>query len=482
MGNKQNLNLTKHDVLAFGFASLVLFLFYFSRFYNLERVVLFFGLSLIGLFGIAIVLKYKQSLLFALSFFIPLSVSVNLGGSEIGVPSELICILLSLFFIAKIITGTKIQKSFLSHPITILVIADLCWLFVTSCTSEMPMVSFKRLAVKLLYYITFYYFYYELFLLDIKNIKRVFLLHCLGLLIPAVRAITSHAVLNFSTMKFEALSKPFYNDHTMYGTVLVFFIPFLFINIFSEQKNKLKTLYAALFVVFCAAAYLSYSRAAWLSLAVTITAACFIYFNVKAKYVLALALIGGMIVFSNSDLIKNFSQNKELSHSKDITEHFKSISNVNSDASNRERINRWKCAVRMFKDKPVFGFGPGTYQFFYGQYQVRNEMTRISTYNGTKGHAHSEYLNYLSETGIFGLIIFSLMVFFVISMALNIYKRTKDKQIKNTAFYLLLGLISFYTHGFFNGFIEFDKLAMPVFSSMAAIVYLDNVTQNKWTQ
>lgn len=474
MQNSRNLNLTKSDVLAFGFASLVLLVFYINSFYNLETILLFFGLALLALFGVAIILRYKQSLLFALSFFIPLSVSVKIGGSQIGIPSELICILFSFFFFAKIITGTKIPKYFLTHPLTILVIADLCWLFITSCTGEMPMVSFKRLIIKLLYYISFYYFYYELFLLDVKNIKRVFMLHCLGLLIPIVYTTAIHFKLNFSTMGAQQASRPFYNDHTMYGAILVFFIPFLFVSIFSEQKKNLKFLYVFLFLVFCCATYLSYSRAAWVSLALAIVIAFIIHFKIKSKYVLACILIAGAIMFFNSETIfDSFSRSKDLSHGKDVTQHFKSISNVNSDASNMERINRWKCAIRMFKEKPLLGFGPGTYQFFYGEYQVRQDMTRISTFNGTKGHAHSEYLNYLSETGVFGLIIFLLTVFLMLSTTLKIYKRTTNKQLKNTALYILLGLITFYVHAFFNGFIEFDKLAMPVFSYMAAIVYLD---------
>ena len=62
------------------------------------------------------------------------------------------------------------------------------------------------------------------------------------------------------------------------------------------------------------------------------------------------------------------AQNSEES-SADFKTHISSMTNIKSDASNLERINRWNCAIRMFEDKPIFGFGPGTYMFVYAPYQ-----------------------------------------------------------------------------------------------------------------
>jgi len=51
---------------------------------------------------------------------------------------------------------------------------------------------------------------------------------------------------------------------------------------------------------------------------------------------------------------------------------------------------------------PVFGFGPGTYQFEYGPYQHSTEKTLISTNFGDRGNAHSEYIGPLAEEGLPG--------------------------------------------------------------------------------
>ena len=84
------------------------------------------------------------------------------------------------------------------------------------------------------------------------------------------------------------------------------------------------------------------------------------------------------------------------------------MSNITTDASNLERINRWKSALRLFAERPTLGWGPGTYQFEYASYQNYYEKTIISTNSGNKGNAHSEYLSILAESGWPGLLVFDI--------------------------------------------------------------------------
>jgi O-antigen ligase len=432
------------------------------------------------LLATVLVVRYKQLLLYGLAFIIPLSVPLKITGeTKISAPSELICVLLSVFFFIKLLRGKKISLEFLKHPITVFILVDLSWLVITSITSEMPLVSFKRVIIKLIYYISFYYFYYELFRLDPKNIRKVILVHCIGFLVPIIIATIFHSSLGFTTMGSQLSSAPFYNDHTMYGAALVFFIPFLFANSFkkfSSESNHF--LFGAILIVFIGASFLSYSRAAWLSIIVSIGIGGLILLKPKTYHVVILFVIIAVSFFGlRTNFSDYFLHNKHVSHNNDVSMHFKSISNINTDASNLERVNRWKCALRMFEDKPWVGFGPGTYQFFYGSYQVRKDMTHISTFQGTKGHAHSEYLNYLSETGWPGCLIFVCFVASVILTAIKLMKRLADVFSRNLVFSVLLGLITFFVHALFNGFIETEKIAMPVFLSVAAIVSIDLKTK-----
>jgi O-antigen ligase len=104
---------------------------------------------------------------------------------------------------------------------------------------------------------------------------------------------------------------------------------------------------------------------------------------------------------------------------------------------------------------------------------VSNDLSHLSSFNGSKGHAHSEYLNVLSESGLPGFIIFLSLVITVLYKAFRLARHSKEKETRFYAFCIFLGLITFFVHAFFNGFIEFEKLAMPVFCFFAAIVYLD---------
>jgi O-antigen ligase len=225
------------------------------------------------------------------------------------------------------------------------------------------------------------------------------------------------------------------------------------------------------------AVFFSYSRAAWMS--IIIAGLVMILLKIRLRTIAIFIVLGIAAAIINWSGVRNyFLKNRERSHSNNIGMHFKSVSNISSDDSNRERINRWKCALKMFADKPLLGFGPGTYQFFYGNYQVSNDLSHLSSFNGSKGHAHSEYLNVLSETGLPGFIIFLSLIITVFRIVIRLIRRSKEAETRFYAFCLFLGLLTFFVHACFNGFIEFEKLAMPVFCFFAAIVYLD-LKENK---
>ena len=200
----------------------------------------------------------------------------------------------------------------------------------------------------------------------------------------------------------------------------------------------------------------------------------------KIYHFLIIILIGSVVLaYYSQDLYQRIEKVDDVSRKENIEEHLRSVMNIQTDASNLERINRWQCAIRMFRDKPVTGFGPGTYQFVYAKYQLTTEMTRISTNHGEKGNAHSEYLMYLSETGIVGLIIFIVLILIAVSKAIRLFNTNNDKQLKWLILSILIGLISFLIHGTFNSFIDTDKAAILFYASLAAIVAVEVYHTNK---
>jgi O-antigen ligase len=113
------------------------------------------------------------------------------------------------------------------------------------------------------------------------------------------------------------------------------------------------------------------------------------------------------------------------------------------------------------------------YQFEYGRFQEREHMTRISTFSGNKGHAHSEYFTQLSETGFPGFIFFIAIVLSVIGYGMRVIYREKHPALKLMLYGTVLGLITFYVHGMFNAFLDTDKMAVLIFGSIAIIISAD---------
>jgi O-antigen ligase len=159
--------------------------------------------------------------------------------------------------------------------------------------------------------------------------------------------------------------------------------------------------------------------------------------------------------------------------SANLAEHVSSMSNISSDASNLERLNRWSCALRMFADKPVFGYGPGTYMFQYAPYQLTGDRTIISTNSANGGNAHSEYLGPMAESGLFGPISVLMLIFVVVYSGIHTYSRTNDKRLKTLVMGALLGLMTYYIHGIMNNFLDTDKLSVPFWGFTAIIVAID---------
>jgi O-antigen ligase len=285
--------------------------------------------------------------------------------------------------------------------------------------------------------------------------------------------LVMHARYGFEEDAGHWVMSPFYNDHTAYGAALAMFFPVIIGFMFYPRSSRISRFFAfVVFVILVVAIILSYTRAAWIS--VLVAAAVFLAVLLKIRFywiaTVAVILISFLVIFQQQ-IIDRLEKNKQDS-SANFVEHIQSIYNISSDASNLERINRWQAAIRMFNDRPVVGWGPGTYQFVYAPYQRSKEKTIISTNLGDKGNAHSEYLGPLAEMGLPGMLIFLLLMIVVIYQGLKVYKHG-NREVKFLSMMLTLGLITYFAHGILNNFLDTDKLSVPFWGFIAGIVALD---------
>ncbi len=418
-----------------------------------------------------------KQLLFFVIFCTPFSLNLESMdiGSSIGfyLPTEPILFGLTIILVLRLLHRRTYDKAILNHPITYAALFYLAWLGITSITSAYPMVSFKFLISKLWFIIPILLFGTILFK-EKKNIFLVQWLYIIPLTIVVIITLIRHYGYGFDQEIAHWIMSPFFKDHTSYGAIVAFYIPITIALLFRKENTPIIqfTLLFILTVLTIGLIY-SFTRAAWLSLIASLGVYFLFKFKIKFKYVAGvgiLALIVGLSFYN--EISYALSKNKTDS-TKNLGNHIESMSNISTDASNLERINRWDCAVKMFQERPVFGFGGGTYAFEYARFQHSDNLTVISTNFGNKGNAHSEYLGAFAETGLVGGLSFIILLFFVFYRASILYIKLINENLKLILMGIILALTSYFVHGLLNNYLDTDKASIPVWSSIAIIVALD---------
>lgn len=406
---------------------------------------------------------------------IPLTELIDLGGLNLLVPTEPILIGIFVVFILRFVDEFKLNADFLKHPLSLAIGFYFFWILFTSISSTLPLVSLK-FTLNRAWYIIAFYVLGSLFLTNSRQILifvKLYLFPLALLILYATYLLSEHGFSNQKAANW--VMHPFFNDHTAYGAAIAFYIPIAAIIFYIEKKAILKFVYLMVLAILFIGLVFSYSRAAWISLTVAVGFGALLYVGIRFKHLL---IAGGIFVafllaFGTS-LVMKLEKNKQDS-SGDFAEHIQSMSNIRSDASNLERLNRWSCAIQLFEEKPLLGWGPGTYQFVYAPYQLSYNRTIISTNLGTGGTAHSEYLGPLAETGIIGALSVISLLLMSIAYGMKAFYRLKNRNDKLILAGILSGFAGYWVHGILNNFLDTDKISVP-FWGFLAIITLFNLS------
>jgi len=420
-----------------------------------------------------------DSFVLSIVFFTPLAVTLKeLGLStdvDLSIPTEPFMAGVLLLLPIYQFYGKIIDKKVLTHPVTIVIFLQVAWMAFTCITSQMPLVSIKYLIARLWFIATAYFMMSYLFKKKDENVFKYLWLYIIPLTAVSAYITIQHAAYNFDEHIADWIPSPFYNDHTAYGAALAMYVPVLIGLLFMKRYNAAqKTILAVCLAVILTGVVFSYARAAWLSLMVAAALTLVLYVKIKFKTIVVTAVSTAVLFFVfQTQIIILLNQNSTASGG-DASQDLESVTNIKTDDSNLERINRWSCAIKMFQQRPLVGWGPGTYMFQYAPFQKNSERSLISTNAGTNGNAHSEYLGPLSEQGILGIVWVIALLFTVLNTGFRVVYNNKNKTQRTLAVLLLTGLITYFVHGFLNNFLDTDKLSIPFWGFIAALVYLDN--------
>jgi O-antigen ligase len=437
-----------------------------------------FALAPLALMAVFCAIYYTEYAFLGIAFLTPLSVNIEEFTEGVGLylPTEPILFGLMIMLVMMQVRKAIIPSHVWRNPIVLAVGFYLLWTLVTSITSTNPTASFKFLLARLWFIVPLLMFGPIIFKKK-KNIDRFLWLFSSAMVIVIIYTLIIHSTYGFGEQEGHWVMWPFFKDHTIYGSTVAFVTPLLFGLYFSKKHAPLVQLVLiALIGITLIGLFFSYTRAAWLSLFAALAVLAVIKLKVKFKYLAMLAGIGLIFLYISWDGIQIELERNKLEHTtEEFGDKLQSATNVTTDASNLERINRWSCAIEMFNARPVFGFGPGTYAFEYARFQEPENTTIISTTNGDGGNAHSEYLGPLSEMGLLGLISMLLIVAAIFYKSITLYIKwpPEDKKTRTLLLAMIMSLVAYFVHGTLNNYLDTDKAAVPIWMMCAIFIALE---------
>ncbi|MEO6131425.1 MAG: O-antigen ligase family protein, partial [Saprospiraceae bacterium] len=139
------------------------------------------------------------------------------------------------------------------------------------------------------------------------------------------------------------------------------------------------------------------------------------------------------------------------------------------DISTVERFYRWVAGYYMLKERPVAGFGPGSFYSLYQNYADRHFTTYVSD-NPEHSGMHNYYLMQAVDQGLIGLGIFLTLIISVLLYGEHLYHRMALGPWKEL---LMASLVSFCCILFIltlNDMVETDKVGSFFFFCIAIVI------------
>lgn len=446
---------------------------------------------------------YLDGLLCATAFFSFVSVEYPLGGiGNMRLPAEFLLGLSCLLFVFvlwgqrrfKADLGLRRPDGFWPCELRWWIGAYLLWMWIGAFFSAYPMVAFKA---SVTYAASVLTAFYAVFKIETEMPgggfgRRAAWAALLGLTIVSLYGIGRYLFGEPIPINLIfRIPRPFMADHTHWGAMLgLWLFPCLYFVRYAVRPWQ-RMAAVGMSLVFVTALWVSHGRAAAACLLVPVGVAAVLYWLrwprrvrvVSALVVLTLVAAGGLWGVRQG-------RAQAAGKSENWGRNMLSLVQYRQDVSSMERVNRWKCAARLTADYPLLGCGKDVYSFVYGPYQREEDLTELSTFEGDRGNAHSEYASAFCETGVPGGLLFLCIVVFGFTAGIKAYRAVgrnagglssagssdttangADTACRQRAWILslLLGLTAYFVQGLFNNFLCLDSGRFSVFLMLALL-------------
>jgi putative inorganic carbon (hco3(-)) transporter len=226
-------------------------------------------------------------------------------------------------------------------------------------------------------------------------------------------------------------------DPNYYAMVLIPLLPLAFNRLWSEEKLWLRLLAVYALVVCTLTILFTFSRGGFIALVITYLL-LFLYRGLRPSQLMAVILLIVIVSFFVPD---TFFARLETLTSTNPTQ-------INAELSLRSRLSAQVVAINMFIDHPILGVGYANYPVYSRQYAQR---LKLGVY-GASIEPHNLYLEIAAETGLVGLVVFGLLLFWVfigLRRARAIYQRLGMKREAELALAYIFGLLGYLTAALF---------------------------------
>ncbi len=337
------------------------------------------------------------------------------------------------WLIRKLIQGQTFAS--LDRGILMFMVFYTLWGFVSSLHSDYPSTGLFVTLRQLLFFAIFYILY------DWMRSKKeigltVNAMITMGVIasLPALAQLLSSGLANVfrlgNPMRFAGV----YTGVNALAMHLSFILVLALSKFLYADLPRRRWFSLAWILIIASALFFTFSRSGWLLAVVGVT---IVLFRFKGGRMLLLTVLILLTLF--------------LLLSPQIKEFLAMITRLEAGVTNRDIL--WQGAIKMIKENPIFGVGPGGFKHFIAdcapRYPWRWPVVRFGGITG--GDSHNFFLSRAAETGIVGLVL--ILWFFV-----NYFKaysrgtqKAKALKLEHVSFGAAAVVIGALARGFFEG-------------------------------
>lgn len=418
-------------------------------------------------------------------FTIPPSTQLYFAGDTLSMTLPdlpMMWLFLGLFLVILARNPRAIPDWYWRNPLVFVVIVQFLWTIVSVIFSKMVFFSLKFLLVKTWLLVCFFVFPIWIFQ-EKKDFVRGFFVLLVPMLITILIILAHHSIYRFAFHKIHRAISNLYYNHVDYSTVISMFFPILLVSCWPLIRKRhilIKLAFAFVVVVFIAGITFAYARAA----VVAVVFAAVVSIAIRMRLVnlvmpsfyaliimlLSLAAYNNNYIDYRPNFERTFMRKNFMDH---VVATFRG-----TDMSSMERIYRWIAAVRMSKDRPLTGYGPRSFYFFYKPYAVTSFRTYVSR-NTEQSTSHNYFLYMLTEQGWPAMLLYALFMIVVFAQAQKIYHRFKDKFYRCVTMGLVMCIAAGFINNFFSELIETHKVAALFYIPVVMLVILDKKSREE---